>query len=565
MNYKNWPILAKSLSLLVLLGMVCVAATIFATNNMRDIDKRYGTVIAGPEIAILAMARANRGTMGVSRDIYHLALVTDPDAIAAVDKVFVESRDKTIKRLDEATRAAPEKAAEISVIKADFQTAMTGACAETLSLAHSADPNDSVKAAQAMIGACDPAIAAVSKKITNFNDELSNDLAKLAEETRAKTQSTIFLTYASVIGGLIVVLGSAFWLTLSGIVRPVRSLTDIMTGMSKGHLEVTISGQDRKDELGEMSRTAEIFRVNLAEAEALRGQTAAQKERSELERKAAMLRLADDFEKSVGGIVTLVSSAATEMQASATQLSATAQEASAQSVAVSAAAEEAGANVTSVASSAEELGASVAEIGRQVETSASISSEAVREADEAVRIVAELNEVAGSIGGVVDMIAGLASQTNLLALNATIESARAGEAGKGFAVVASEVKALVGQTAKATTEISGKIAQIQEATSKAASAIQNITGTIQNINQTSTIIASAVEQQSAATQEIVQAVNQASIGTQDVTSNITGVAQAAEQTGEAAAQVLISSAELATQAERLHVEMDKFLSTVRAA
>ncbi len=95
--------------------------------------------------------------------------------------------------------------------------------------------------------------------------------------------------------------------------------------------------------------------------------------------------------------------------------------------------------------------------------------------------------------------------------------------------------------------------------------MQNITGTIQTINHTSAAIFSAVEQQSAATQEIVQAVNQASMGTTEVTSNITGVAEAAEQTGAAAVQVQVSSAELATLAERLHHEMDKFLATVRAA
>ncbi|MDV6330942.1 methyl-accepting chemotaxis protein [Asticcacaulis sp. 201] len=565
MNYKNWPILAKSLSLLVALGMVSIAATVFATNNMRNIDTRYSAVLTGPEVAILNAARANRGVIAVSRDIFRLALVTDPQAIAEADKTFSASRDLTLGKLDAAAKAAPQEADQVAAIKHDFETALSGACAETLRLAHSTDPNDSVKAARGMLDICEPALSRVSAKITAFNDGLTASLGKLAAATTAQTHSTIWLTYASVVGGLLAVMAVAFWLTLSGIVKPVRGLTDMMTGMARGQLSVSIPGQDRKDELGEMSRTVEIFRKGLTDAETMRGQAAEQKERSEAERKAATLKLADDFEKSVGGIVTLVSSAATEMQAAAAQLTATAQESSAQSVAVSAAAEEAGANVTSVASSAEELGASVAEIGRQVETSAAISSEAVREADEAVRIVAELDGVASSIGGVVDLIAGLAGQTNLLALNATIESARAGEAGKGFAVVASEVKALAAQTAKATTDISDKITQIQAATSKASSAIQNITGTIQNISRTSTMIASAVEQQSAATREIVQAVNQASIGTQEVTSNITGVAQASEQTGEAASQVLSSSAELATQAERLHVEMDKFLATVRAA
>jgi methyl-accepting chemotaxis protein len=352
----------------------------------------------------------------------------------------------------------------------------------------------------------------------------------------------------------------------NNVANPIARLTEALGRLAMGEKLREIVGAERRDEIGDISRAVDRIRV-VTEEEALQKAAGAEAERikQDQDRREIMLKLANEFERSVGGIVTLVSSAATEMQASAQQLSTTAQQASAQSIAVSAAAEEAGANVTSVASSAEELGASVNEISRQVETSATISSEAVREASGAVQIVEELNEVTASIGGVVDLIAGLASQTNLLALNATIESARAGEAGKGFAVVASEVKALAGQTASATTEISAKIAHIQDATAKAASAIANISGTIQNINQTNTIIASAVEQQTAATREIVQAVNQASIGTQEVTSNITGVAMAAEQTGTSAVEVLNASAELAQQAERLHHEMDKFLATVRAA
>ncbi|CAL4869767.1 hypothetical protein MMA231_04059 (plasmid) [Asticcacaulis sp. MM231] len=389
-------------------------------------------------------------------------------------------------------------------------------------------------------------------------DRLSNALKKRGGSD---------VMWEMVCAGIVAVLGiGVIAVMANNVANPIARLTEALGRLAKGEKLLEIAGAERRDEIGDISRAVDRIR-EVTEEEALQKAAGAEAERikQDQDRRDIMLKLANEFEKSVGGIVTLVSSAATEMQASAQQLSTTAQRATSQSIAVSAAAEEAGANVTSVASSAEELGASVNEIGRQVETSATISAEAVREASGAVQIVDELNEVTASIGGVVDLIAGLASQTNLLALNATIELARAGEAGKGFAVVASEVKALAGQTARATTEISAKIAHIQEATAKAASAIANISGTIQNINQTNTIIASAVEQQTAATQEIVQAVNQASIGTQEVTSNITGVASAAEQTGTSAVEVLNASAELAQQAERLHHEMDKFLATVRAA
>lgn len=383
--------------------------------------------------------------------------------------------------------------------------------------------------------------------------------ASSVQYNQVKTSAFAILAVSLLVGG------AAVFVILTGVIKPLRRTTDVMARVSQGQLDTDIPYSGVKNEIGDMARTLVVFRDGLREAKALREASERQKAEAEAQRRADMLKLADDFEQSVGGIVTLVSAAATEMQASAVQLSATAQEASAQSVAVSAAAEEAGANVTSVAASTEELGASVSEIGRQVEASASIATHAVREAEGAQALVSELNETAGSIGSVVDLIAGLANQTNLLALNATIESARAGEAGRGFAVVASEVKALAGQTARATTEISAKIGQIQDVTAKAAAAMRTIAGTIQDINHSSSAIASAVEQQSAATQEIIQSVNQASIGAQEVTSNISGVAQAAEQTGEASAQVRSASAELANQAERLHNEMDRFLANVRAA
>ena len=191
---------------------------------------------------------------------------------------------------------------------------------------------------------------------------------------------------------------------------------------------------------------------------------------------------------------------------------------------------EASANVRDIASAAEELTSSVQEIERQVSQSNGIAMKAVAEAAQTNVTVKELNEAAGRIGDVVKLINDIAAQTNLLALNATIEAARAGEAGRGFAVVAGEVKALAGQTAKATEEITSQIAAMQSATERSIEATSAIERTIREIGDISGAIAAAVTQQGAATQEIARSVETASKRTSEAAEQVGGVNQIAETT-----------------------------------
>ncbi len=277
------------------------------------------------------------------------------------------------------------------------------------------------------------------------------------------------------------------------------------------------------------------------------------------------VKLTDDFEANVKGVVDLVSQAAEEMANAAVSLSHTAERTSEQSGAVAAAALQASTNVATVASATEELAASIQEIGRQAEAANGRTSKAVEDAGHADTLMAQLAEAAREVGEVVDLINAIASQTNLLALNATIEAARAGEAGKGFAVVASEVKGLANQTATATDRIRDKIAEIQGASARVGAALRGITQSVRDVHSTAAAIAAAVEEQQAATREIASNITQAAAGTQEVTLNITGLNQSTSETGDAAHQVRASASELSGGASRLSRQVAQFLENARAA
>src|SRR5664279_5188414 len=341
-----------------------------------------------------------------------------------------------------------------------------------------------------------------------------------------------------------------------------RSEAAAATAVRESGAEIPTGGSD---EIADMAEALQVFKDNMLESNRLRAERSETEKHARAQRRTEMQKLADEFEAAVGEIVQTVSSASTELEASATSLTRTAEQTQQLSGRVEAASEEASSNVRSVAAATEEMTASIAEISRQVKESSRIAGEAVNQAEVTDARINELSKAALRIGDVVNLITTIAEQTNLLALNATIEAARAGDSGRGFAVVAQEVKALAAQTASATNEISSQIAGMQVATQDSVVAIKQIGTTINRISEIAATIATSVDQQGGATQEIARNVEQAAQGTSQVATNIIDVNTGARQTGSASAQVLSSAQSLSGESHLLKLEVGKFLNTVRAA
>lgn len=365
---------------------------------------------------------------------------------------------------------------------------------------------------------------------------------------------------------MLVLLGGLLALTTYKMLSiPMRNIVQSVSRIESGDYKSAVPYTDRLDEIGVLGQALSTLRDNSAAAEELRKNQEEMKHRAAQEQKAALNKMADTFEQTVGGIVNAVASAAEQMQTAARSLSVTAEETNSQATAVAAATTETSSNVQTVAAATEELTISIREISRQVTDSSSATDNAVDAVEKTGNAVAQLSEVAGNIGQVIELIREIADQTNLLALNATIEAARAGEMGKGFAVVASEVKVLANQTGQATDQIDKRITDIQVATQNAIESIRSIDLAISKVSQISSHIATAIVEQQAATEEISGNVQQASLSVNEVTSNIFGVTEASGSVGAASAQMLDSATLLSGESARLKSEVESFIQTVRSA
>jgi methyl-accepting chemotaxis protein len=560
-------IMTKILAVIMLLAAVAAGTSWLGIRAMSSMNDDAETMASTAKRALEA-ARASTSLITLSSAEFQVALDPRPENRAIVHKLVDEQIKLFKERVEDFSKTRDEKTRAMMPAIKEAMAAYEKDMEKTLRLAdETRDVQLSEQVERLRTSAMSSQVAAVKlraelRAAAEQLDNRVNEFAKQASEEYLATSNQLMIVAAI---GIILGVLAGYLIAQSGIVKPINLLKSVMEAFAHNNLTAEVPGTDRRDELGDIARTVEVFKKNGLEVERMRADQLVTEKRNTEQRKADMYKLADDFEGAVGEIIETVSSASTELEASASTLTSTAERAQELTTMVAAASEEASTNVQSVASATEELTSSVNEISRQVQESARMAGEAVDQARKTNDRVGELSKAAARIGDVVELINTIAGQTNLLALNATIEAARAGEAGRGFAVVASEVKALAEQTAKATGEIGQQISGIQAATQESVGAIKEISGTIERLSEISSTIAAAVEEQGAATQEISRNVQQAALGTQQVSSNITDVQRGASETGSASSQVLSAAQSLSGDSNRLKLEVGKFLHSVRAA
>jgi methyl-accepting chemotaxis protein len=334
-----------------------------------------------------------------------------------------------------------------------------------------------------------------------------------------RTMLVIFAIAALLLAG---VGGAVAWLWARRLSGRLGRLTVALSQVAKRDLTVTVPASGH-DEIGEMGTA-----LNTAVGE-LRGL--------------------------LGEITTTardVSSSAGQVASVGDELGRAATNAATQADAVSESAQEVSRNVHTVATGSGEMAASIGEISQNAQQAAAVALDSVQLAQRATQVMGQLGDSSAQIVDVVKVISGIAEQTNLLALNATIEAARAGESGKGFAVVAGEVKELAQQTARATEDVTSRVAAIRSDTEGAVSAIEAIAEAIDRVSDYQRAIAAAVEEQTATTDEMRRNVARAAEGSGQIAGSIEAVtasvatARQAVDTSRAAAGALNANARTLT-------------------
>ncbi|WP_273409308.1 methyl-accepting chemotaxis protein [Elstera cyanobacteriorum] len=540
-------------------GMVALAVA-----TLRDATDRFEIVSQATQ-QVYSAGRATSHLLSFARTVEYMPLDINSGDRAAIEAAATDELGRLRERLEQLERngAGDE---DLTTVK-EFRERLAGyeqAYLAIVALTKDGAAEGRTKAQEDVL-AQRRTVAALRRKLIEIEDRNSKIVNASKSDFRLSADQSDKALKGFGIAGIVLGLLGSLLVARRGITGPLARITEAMGRVANGDLALEVPGRTRRDELGRLAEALDRFKAQAEANLRLEAERRAAEQAAAEAKREAMLTLAQQFETSIGALVTETLEASEGLGQRAQILSVTAEAAARQASEAASAADQTTSNVQTVASATEELSSSISEITRQAGQSVELAEEGVEAATATSSTIGILAENTQRIGNVVRLIQEIAEQTNLLALNATIEAARAGDAGRGFAVVAGEVKNLASQTARATAEIQAQIAAIQAETGSAVAMVTRISDVIRRMNDLSTSVAAAVGQQGAATGEIARNVQEAAAGTDVVTANVNRMHGAANDTGSAALAVNSAAEGLNRTASDLNAAVAAFLSSIRAA
>jgi len=497
-------------------------------------------------------------------------------ANAAVRQMIISGSMEPVKNFDarvqttqEQSELAKEKLSHSEVLApltstVDEVQELVTRWVETVARPQINDMNDPYTTDIARVRQIQPSATALETNIrellTHLLEEVRADGTKAIHHLEQSQSMMIILSAAT--GIVLTLIALAVVIVFqSGIVRPLRRLTEATERLQKRDWTVAIPGQEKRDELAELARALAVLRdegkrndENEAEHKL--------KAQKELARAHEVRDATNLFHGQATTVLGDLDGAGNSLSNAATALGSMASETFTFTQNVTSSAHSTGESVQRVAASIEEMSISVNEISSQMQHASELIRQTTSASETAVEQVGGLLKKSEKIHEVIGFINNIAGQINLLALNATIESARAGEAGKGFAVVAQQVKELADQTGNATEEITAVINEVTADISQVVTTIEDIGSSIRIVNDNSAAVAAAVEEQNAALTEISSSVGVVSNQTTTVANSVKGVEEKFAETNKLADEVAALSRQLKESQQRISGEIDTFIKTV---